>query len=68
MYRGVDALVVNKVDLLPYVEFDMAYFQRGVEILNPGLRSFVVSCRTGEGLEDWYAWVRGEMEARRREA
>jgi hydrogenase nickel incorporation protein HypB len=68
MYRGVDALVMNKVDLLPYVEFDMDYFQRGVEILNPGLQSFVVSCRTGEGLEDWYAWVRVEMEARRREA
>jgi hydrogenase nickel incorporation protein HypB len=68
MYRGVDALVVNKVDLLPYVEFDMAYFQRGVEILNPGLQSFMVSCRTGEGLEEWYAWVRGEIQTRRREA
>jgi hydrogenase nickel incorporation protein HypB len=68
MYRGVDALVVNKVDLLPYVEFDMGYFQRGVELLNPGLKSFVVSCRTGEGLEDWFAWVRDEIDALRREA
>jgi len=68
MYRGVDALVVNKLDLLPYVEFDMEYFRRGVELLNPGLECFVVSCRTGEGLENWYAWVRGEIEARRHEA
>lgn len=68
MYRGVDALVINKVDLLPYVEFDMEYFQRGVELLNPGLECFVVSCRTGEGLENWYAWVRSEIETRRREA
>lgn len=68
MYRGVDALVVNKVDLLPYVEFDMEYFQRGVEILNPGLECFVLSCRTGEGLEDWLGWVRREIEARRQEA
>jgi hydrogenase nickel incorporation protein HypB len=68
MYRGVDALVVNKVDLLPYVEFDMDYFRRGVELLNPGLECFVVSCRTGEGLEDWFAWVRSEIEARRQEA
>jgi hydrogenase nickel incorporation protein HypB len=68
MYRGVDALVVNKVDLLPYVEFDMEYFKRGVEILNPGLESFILSCRTGEGLEGWLGWVRREIEARRQEA
>jgi hydrogenase nickel incorporation protein HypB len=57
MYRGVDALVINKIDLLPYVDFDMAYFKRGVEILNPGLVTFPLSCRTGEGLEAWFAWV-----------
>lgn len=58
MYRGVDALVINKVDLLPYVPFDMEYFQKGVEILNPGLVTFPLSCRTGEGLEAWIAWIR----------
>ncbi|HEY70672.1 MAG TPA: hydrogenase nickel incorporation protein HypB [Anaerolineae bacterium] len=65
MYRGVDALVVNKIDLLPYVDFDMPYFQRGVEILNPGLACFVLSCKTGEGLDAWLDWVRNEIEARR---
>jgi hydrogenase nickel incorporation protein HypB len=64
MYRGVDALVVNKIDLLPYVDFDMEYFQRGVEILNPDLECFMLSCRTGEGLEDWLGWVRHEIEVR----
>ncbi len=57
MYRGVDALIINKVDLLPYVEFDMEYFRRGVESLNPGLQVFPVSCRTQEGLDDWIRWV-----------
>lgn len=57
MYRGVDALVINKVDLLPYVSFDMAYFRRGVEILNPGLRTFALSCRTGDGVDAWLDWV-----------
>jgi hydrogenase nickel incorporation protein HypB len=57
MYRGVDALVINKTDLLPYVDFDMDYFQRGVEILNPGLVTFPLSCRTGEGLDAWLEWV-----------
>ncbi|MFN2147170.1 MAG: hydrogenase nickel incorporation protein HypB [Anaerolineales bacterium] len=58
MYRGVNALVINKIDLLPYVEFDLDYFQAGVEMLNPGLVTFPLSCRTGEGLEPWLDWVR----------
>jgi hydrogenase nickel incorporation protein HypB len=57
MYRGVDALVINKTDLLPYVDFDMDYFRKGVEALNPGLVTFPLSCRTGEGLEPWLEWV-----------
>lgn len=61
MYRGVDALVINKVDLLPYVPFDMAYFQQGVEILNPGLVTFPVSCKTGEGIEAWSDWLKGQV-------
>jgi hydrogenase nickel incorporation protein HypB len=61
MYRGVDALVINKIDLLPYVPFNMEYFRRGVEILNQGLITFPLSCRTGEGMEAWLSWVRGEV-------
>jgi hydrogenase nickel incorporation protein HypB len=61
MYRGVDALVINKIDLLPYIDFDMQYFQRGVEVLNPGLVTFPLSCRTGEGLEAWLAWLEARV-------
>ena len=57
MYRGVDALVINKIDLLPYTPFDMEFFKRGVEALNPGVVTFMLSCRTGEGLEDWVEWL-----------
>jgi hydrogenase nickel incorporation protein HypB len=57
IYRGVDALVINKIDLLPYVTYNMDYFLRGVEILNPGLISFPLSCRTGEGLDAWLSWI-----------
>ena len=56
-YRGVDALVINKVDLLPYVEFRMDYFERGVQVLNPGVTTFPLSCRTGEGLDAWVNWL-----------
>lgn len=57
IYRGLQALVINKTDLLPYVPFDMDYFRRGVEILNPGLVTFPLSCRTGEGLQAWTDWL-----------
>ena len=66
MYRGVDALVINKIDLLPYVEFKLDYFKAGVEILNPGLVTFPLSCRTGEGLEAWLEWVRTGLKELRR--
>jgi hydrogenase nickel incorporation protein HypB len=56
-YRNIDVLILNKIDLLPYVEFRRDYFQKGVELLNPGVRSFALSCRTGEGLDEWLAWV-----------
>src|SRR5690606_1280140 len=43
-YRGVYALVINKIDLLPYVDFDMDYFPRGAAALNPSLVYFPLSC------------------------
>ncbi|MEW6030427.1 MAG: hydrogenase nickel incorporation protein HypB [Chloroflexota bacterium] len=57
MYRGVDALVINKTDLLPYVPFRMDYFERGVQALNPDVKTFPLSCRTGEGLDAWVDWL-----------
>lgn len=63
MYRGVDALVINKIDLLPYVPFNMEYFRKGVEILNPGLATFPLSCKTGEGLDSWIQWIKSIAKA-----
>jgi hydrogenase nickel incorporation protein HypB len=56
-YRGMDALVINKIDLLPYVPFRMDYYRQGVEVLNPGVVTFPLSCRSGEGLDAWLAWI-----------
>jgi hydrogenase nickel incorporation protein HypB len=61
IYRGVDALVLNKIDLLPYVRFNMEYFRKGVEILNPGVQFFPVSCTTGEGVAPWLEWLKGKI-------
>lgn len=65
IYSGVDALVINKIDLLPYVSYNMDYFRRGVQLLNPDLVTFPLSCRTGEGLEAWLAWLVGKVTAQR---
>lgn len=61
MYRGVDAVVLNKMDVLAAFDFDVDYFRRGVEVLNPGLAFFPLSCKTGEGLDRWLAWLRKEV-------
>ncbi len=57
MYSGTDVLILNKIDLLPYINFRMDFFKQGVEILNPGVVTFPLSCRTGEGVEDWTGWL-----------
>jgi hydrogenase nickel incorporation protein HypB len=56
-YRGVNALVISKTDLLPYVPFNMDYFRKGVEILNPGLITFPLSAKTGTGMDAWADWL-----------
>jgi len=61
MYRGVNAVVINKIDLLPYVPFRMDFFKKGIEVLNPGVTQIEVSCRTGEGLPGWLTWLEGQV-------
>jgi len=61
MYRGVDAVILNKTDVLDAFDFDVDYFHRGVEALNPGLTFLPMSCKTGDGVGAWLAWLREEM-------
>jgi hydrogenase nickel incorporation protein HypB len=58
IYRGLEVLIINKTDLTPYVEYNIDYFRKGVELLNPGLTTFPVSCRTGEGFDAWISWLK----------
>ncbi|NQS91351.1 MAG: hydrogenase accessory protein HypB, partial [Chloroflexi bacterium] len=60
-YQDVDALIINKIDLLPYVDFDMEYFKKGVQMLNPDLITFPISCKTGEGIQPWVDWVKNQI-------
>jgi hydrogenase nickel incorporation protein HypB len=67
MYRGMQVLIINKVDLLPYVPFNMDYFKKGVEILNPGVAIFPVSCKTGENMDAWVDWLVKKVKPNNRE-
>ena len=57
MFAAVDAIVVNKVDLLPYLDFDLPAFRKLVTGVNPEVQVFEVSCKTGEGIEGWADWL-----------
>jgi hydrogenase nickel incorporation protein HypB len=67
MYRGMQVLIINKIDLLPYVPFNMDYFKKGVEVLNPGVAIFAVSCKTGEGMDAWVNWLVKKVNPKNRE-
>jgi hydrogenase nickel incorporation protein HypB len=61
MFTVCDALVVNKIDYLPDPGFDMAVMKERAFRLNPDIRIFEVSCRTGEGLDVWIRWLRAQV-------
>lgn len=57
IFADADAVVINKADLLPYVDFDIAVFRRAIEGLNSKVKFFELSCKTGAGIESWCSWV-----------
>jgi hydrogenase nickel incorporation protein HypB len=57
MFAAADLVVVNKTDLLPYVDFDVAQFSADAATLNPAVRIVPVSARTGAGLDVWLHWL-----------
>lgn len=65
LFNLAKALVLNKIDLLPYVDFDLKRARAFASKLNKDLAVFELSCRSGAGLEDWYAWLRGMRAAKK---
>jgi len=57
IFVDADAVIINKMDLLPYVDFDIAAFRHSVIGLNPEVEVFQLSCKTGEGVESWCSWI-----------
>jgi len=64
IFVAVDAVVINKLDLLPYLRFDVTAFRKLIAGMNPQVSIFEVSCETGQGIEDWAEWVARQREAK----
>jgi hydrogenase nickel incorporation protein HypB len=61
MFRAVDTVVVNKVDLLPHLDFDLDLFLANLHAVNPKATVIQASARTGAGVEEWCRWLTGSM-------
>lgn len=62
MFRAVDVVVINKIDLLPHLDFDLDAFLANLRAVNPTVTTIRVSARTGEGVEEWCSWLLGQAE------
>jgi hydrogenase nickel incorporation protein HypB len=60
MFRTADVVVINKIDLLPHLDFDLDSFLSNLEAVNPSARVIQASARTGEGVDQWCSWLSGE--------
>ncbi|MBP8718514.1 MAG: hydrogenase nickel incorporation protein HypB [Candidatus Atribacteria bacterium] len=58
IFRKCDVLLLNKIDLLPYVRFDRERFKKEARDIRPDMKIMEISCLTGEGLPDWFAWLK----------
>jgi hydrogenase nickel incorporation protein HypB len=63
IFIDAHAVIINKMDLLPHVDFDMGAFRNSVTGLNPEVEFFQISCKTGEGIEGWCSWVLEQAKA-----
>jgi hydrogenase nickel incorporation protein HypB len=61
IFLNADVVLINKIDLHPYVDFDLDFYKKTVLELNPRLILFEVSCKTGQGLEGWFNWLDAEI-------
>jgi hydrogenase nickel incorporation protein HypB len=62
MFRSADLVLVNKVDLLEHLDFDLEQFLGNLDAVNPGVRSILTSARTGQGVDEWCDWLGQRLE------
>ena len=62
MFRSADLILVNKVDLLEHLDFDLEQFLGNLDAVNPGVRTVLTSARTGQGVDEWCDWLGQRLE------
>ncbi len=67
MFQAAELLLVNKIDLLPYLKFDLEQCKAYAREVNPQIKILEISCQNGDGMQQWYAWLT-EGVARKRDA
>lgn len=60
LFSTVDAVILNKIDLLPYIDFNIEYFKNGITAINKRAKIFPLSCKTKEGIDSWIEWLKSE--------
>jgi hydrogenase nickel incorporation protein HypB len=63
IFADADTVIINKMDLLPHMDFDITTFRRSITALNPEVQIFELSSKTGEGIEKWCSWILEQVKA-----
>ena len=61
IFKVCDALLINKIDVMPYFDFDMDKVTEYAHMRNPDIKIFPICAKTGEGMDAWYEWLRTEV-------
>jgi hydrogenase nickel incorporation protein HypB len=61
MFHEADAVLINKIDLLPYLKFDVDAFTKAIKGINQKAKIFPISCTTGQGIDEWVSWLSGQV-------
>ncbi len=64
MFHKADAVLINKIDLLPYLKFDTQAFSQAIRGINEKVEIFPISCTTGQGIQEWVSWLLAQMSRR----
>ena len=64
MFHKADLVLINKIDLLPYLKFDTKAFSRAIRGINEKVEILPISCTTGQGIQEWVSWLLNQMSRR----
>lgn len=63
MFKHASVMLLNKVDLLPHLTFNVSMCLEYARMVNPAIQVFQISATTGEGLQNWYAWITSRIKS-----